>query len=164
MCRERKRSSEESGRGGKKKKFANSALPFELVIFLCFHLAGSEGGLKMPNPAIERERERERDRENHWMGRWKMERKNLQRRRLFSDFFKFTSWRKFSGIDQITIEAYKGTVTVIGEVDPVCIAGQLRRVRRPNKEEKTEEQKEEEHKEMPICCRYCSGETVVYTE
>ena len=66
MCRERKRSSEESGRGGKKKKFANSALPFELVIFLCFHLAGSEGGLKMPNPAIEREREREIERTLGW--------------------------------------------------------------------------------------------------
>ena len=81
------------------------------------------------------------------------------------EFFKLTSWTKFSGIDQITIDAYKGTVTVIGEVEPVCVAGQLRRVRRPNKEEeKNEEKKEEEHKEMPICCRYCSGETVVYTE
>ena len=84
---------------------------------------------------------------------------------MFSDFFKLTSSRKFSGIDQIKIEAYKGTVTVIEEVDPVCVAGQLRRVRRPNKEEeKKEEKKEEEHKEMPICCMYCRGETVVYTE
>ena len=44
---------------------------------------------------------------------------------FFYDFLKFTSFTKFSGIDQITTEVFEGTVTMIRDVDPVCIAGKL---------------------------------------
>ncbi|CAL5399168.1 unnamed protein product [Camellia sinensis] len=34
---------------------------------------------------------------------------------------------KLTGIDQVSVDAEKGTLTVIGNVDPVCVTTQVRR-------------------------------------
>ncbi|XP_078445154.1 heavy metal-associated isoprenylated plant protein 43-like [Wolffia australiana] len=106
----------------------------------------------------------------------------------------FRAIAKLEGIDQVMIDGEKGMVTVIGEVDPVRVATQLRKVRpaiiqsvgvyKPpekkeekkdekkdekkveKKEEKKDEKKEEkkEHHALPACCNHCNGQTIVFAD
>ncbi|CAA6662230.1 unnamed protein product [Spirodela intermedia] len=56
---------------------------------------------------------------------------------------------KLEGIDEIQLNIEKGTVTVVGEVDPVCVAHQLRKVRRPAVLDSVGPHKKEEPKPKP---------------
>ncbi|WOL11771.1 hypothetical protein Cni_G20535 [Canna indica] len=85
-----------------------------------------------------------------------------------------TTISKFDGVVSISLDAEKGTVTVLGTVDVVCMVKALRKAKRPakvlsvgepEKEEKKEEKKDEkkeEAKPLPACCRTCST-VVVWT-
>ena len=76
------------------------------------------------------------------------------------------------GVDQVTVDGVKGTVTVIGNVDSVRVAEKLRKkLHRPVGIDtvgpnKTQEQRVEpdHHKELPFCCSHCTGYTIIFTE
>ncbi|CAA6662234.1 unnamed protein product [Spirodela intermedia] len=75
---------------------------------------------------------------------------------------------KLEGIDEIKLDVEKGTVTVVGEVDPVCVAHQLRKVRRPALIDSVESHKKEESKPKPEdlepCCERCRGDALIFME
>ncbi|KAJ4781602.1 Heavy metal transport/detoxification superfamily protein [Rhynchospora pubera] len=86
---------------------------------------------------------------------------------------------KLEGIQSLNLDAEKGTLTVVGSVDPVCIVSALKKKKRPAQiesvgpsEEKKEDEKkkecEEACKKFMECCRSCSkmpyGPSVIFIE
>ncbi|KAJ4788519.1 Heavy metal transport/detoxification superfamily protein [Rhynchospora pubera] len=78
---------------------------------------------------------------------------------------------KLEGIQSLNLDSEKGTLTVVGSVDPVCIVSALKKKKRPAQiesvgppEEKKEDKKEDEKKKeceeackkFMECCRSCS--------
>ena len=76
------------------------------------------------------------------------------------------------GVDQVTVDGVKETVTVIGNADPVCVAQKLRKKLHrsvgidtvgPNKTEEKKVQPDH-HKELPFCCSHCNSYTTISIE
>ncbi|XP_031486832.1 heavy metal-associated isoprenylated plant protein 2-like [Nymphaea colorata] len=69
------------------------------------------------------------------------------------------------GIDKIEIDAEKSTVTVTGEVDPVAVVKQVRKIKKmveivtvgppPKPEPKPEPKPDPKPCDLPTCCRSC---------
>ncbi|CAL5340991.1 unnamed protein product [Camellia sinensis] len=69
---------------------------------------------------------------------------------------------KLTGIDQVSVDAEKGTLTVIGNVDPVCVTTQVRKTGKvvelisvgpPKKDTKPQPQPQPIC--FPPCCKEC---------
>lgn len=92
-------------------------------------------------------------------------------------------WIEHTGIDELTVNTEKGILTVIGTVDPVCLATQIRKAKKfvdiisvgPNKkpeEKKPDAKKPDENKKpdakppvcepLPPCCKQCQLVAVSY--
>ncbi|GLJ20135.1 hypothetical protein SUGI_0365520 [Cryptomeria japonica] len=67
------------------------------------------------------------------------------------------------GVDSVTVDSSKNTVTVIGEVDAVEIMTKLRKFRKsaqivsvgPNTKEEKENDNKDKCVSLPTCCRSC---------
>ncbi|KAA8536676.1 hypothetical protein F0562_029154 [Nyssa sinensis] len=77
---------------------------------------------------------------------------------------------KLTGIDQVSVDGEKGTLTVIGEVDPVLVTNQVRKTGKvveimsvgpPKPPEKPK--KPEPEKPLPPCCNDCQLVAVSFT-
>ncbi|OWM72360.1 hypothetical protein CDL15_Pgr018245 [Punica granatum] len=69
---------------------------------------------------------------------------------------------KLEGIDEISVDAEKGTLTVVGEVDPVLIVKQLRKIKKGASIDSVGPKKPPEKKpeplkvcDLPPCCKSC---------
>ncbi|KAJ6992762.1 hypothetical protein NC653_015997 [Populus alba x Populus x berolinensis] len=70
---------------------------------------------------------------------------------------------KNEGIDQIAINCEKGTMIVVGIVDPVVLVNKLRKAGKvaafisvgPYKKEDMETEKPKDHHNFPSCCKQC---------
>ncbi|KAG6769427.1 hypothetical protein POTOM_025062 [Populus tomentosa] len=70
---------------------------------------------------------------------------------------------KIEGIDQIAINSEKGTMIVVGIVDPVVLVNKLRKAGKvaefisvgPYKKEDVETEKPKNHHNFPSCCKQC---------
>ncbi|KAA8539166.1 hypothetical protein F0562_025858 [Nyssa sinensis] len=79
---------------------------------------------------------------------------------------------KLGGIDQVSVDAEKGTLTVIGEVDPVLVAIRLRKKGKeveiisvgppkpPEPPKKPPAEKPPPEKPLPPCCNQCQTVTI----
>ncbi|KAK2966197.1 hypothetical protein RJ640_008763, partial [Escallonia rubra] len=84
---------------------------------------------------------------------------------------------KLRGIDNVSVDTGKGMVTIIGDVDPVCVTKQVRKTGKvtelfsvgPPAKEKPKESKEPKppksppQKPLPPCCKECQLVAVSYT-
>ena len=80
------------------------------------------------------------------------------------------------GIDEVKVDGGKETVTVIGKVDPCCIAEKLRKklyrparivTVEPNREDDEKDENKDEKKDtkdLPSCCSHCSGRAIIFAE
>ncbi|KAK3022174.1 hypothetical protein RJ639_045369, partial [Escallonia herrerae] len=82
---------------------------------------------------------------------------------------------KLPGIDKVSVDVGKGMVTVIGDVDPVCVTKKVRKTGKvtelvsvgpPAKEKEPKETKPTKaspQKPLPPCCKECQLVAVSYT-
>ncbi|KAK3030385.1 hypothetical protein RJ639_038913, partial [Escallonia herrerae] len=79
---------------------------------------------------------------------------------------------KLRGIDKVCVDTEKGMVTVIGDVDPVCVTKKVRKTGKvtelvsvgpPAKEKEPEPPKSPPQKPLPPCCKECQLVAVSYT-
>ncbi|KAG8369000.1 hypothetical protein BUALT_Bualt15G0104700 [Buddleja alternifolia] len=83
---------------------------------------------------------------------------------------------KLTGVDEVTVDGEKGILTVVGSVDPVCIATQLKKAKiyaeitsvgppkKPDdpKPKPTESDKPKPCQPLPPCCNRCELVAVSY--
>ncbi|KAL8557245.1 hypothetical protein ACS0TY_004618 [Phlomoides rotata] len=81
---------------------------------------------------------------------------------------------KFTGVNEVKLDAEKGTLTVIGTADPVCIATKLRKAgyiaeimsvgppKKPDEKKPDDEKPPSPSKPLPPCCNQCQLVGVSY--
>ncbi|KAL7082239.1 hypothetical protein ACP275_14G087100 [Erythranthe tilingii] len=71
---------------------------------------------------------------------------------------------KLTGVDMVKLDAEKGILTVLGSVDPVCVATRIRKagnhaeitsVGPPKPPERPKPPETEKPKPLPPCCKQC---------
>ncbi|KAK4476778.1 hypothetical protein RD792_015938 [Penstemon davidsonii] len=68
---------------------------------------------------------------------------------------------KLTGVDEVTVDAEKGTLTVVGSVDPVCVITNVRKtgkyaeITSVGPPKKPDPPKPEPCKPLPRCCKEC---------
>ncbi|KAL3520498.1 hypothetical protein ACH5RR_018647 [Cinchona calisaya] len=77
---------------------------------------------------------------------------------------------KLEGVDQVTVDAEKGILTVVGAVDPVCVATKVRKTGKnaeilsvgPPKKPDPPKSDPSKPKPLPPCCPNCQFVTISY--
>ncbi|XP_058084015.1 uncharacterized protein LOC131231731 [Magnolia sinica] len=83
---------------------------------------------------------------------------------------------KLSGINELAVDDEKGTLTVIGDVDPVCVANRLKKMGKlieiisigpakpPDKPKPPEKGKTDPKPPLPSCCDKCQFTMIIYDD
>ncbi|XP_058084017.1 heavy metal-associated isoprenylated plant protein 43-like [Magnolia sinica] len=83
---------------------------------------------------------------------------------------------KLSGINELAVDDEKGTLTVIGDVDPMCVANRLKKMGKlieiisigpakpPDKPKPPEKEKTDPKPPLPSCCDKCQFAMIIYDD